>query len=63
MIDPEHKARVDAAVTRAFRVGVHVHLPQTEAAYAMCDVNPDGDLVIVSNTLIIEDVTIDPRDN
>lgn len=63
VIDPEHKARVDAAVTRAFGVGVHVHLPQTEEAYAMCDVDENGHLVIHSKVLDIQDVVIDPRNN
>lgn len=62
-IDPAHKAAVDAAVTRAFRLGVHVHIPQTADAYAMCRLEPDGRLVITSELLTVDTVTIDPAAN
>lgn len=62
-VDPAHKAAVDAAVTRAFRLGIHVHIPQTADAYAMCHVEPDGRLVITSEILEVRDVTINPSSN
>jgi hypothetical protein len=62
MIDPEHKDRIDAMVTKLFAMGVTVVVPQTEEAYASLSIE-DGKLVIRSKVLFEEDVVFDPRNN